>query len=81
LLICDRFDHRKSPAAAAPAATAAAAIGRSRAMSMTPPDPPLLRLFLRPSLLVPLVRLVPLRLFLAMTSLLEMISLSNRIND
>lgn len=58
LLICDRFDHRNKPAAAAPAATAAAAIGLSRAISMTPPVLPLARL-------PELPRLLPLREFLA----------------
>ncbi|MGN6059155.1 MAG: hypothetical protein ACTHOI_11310 [Sphingomicrobium sp.] len=54
-LICERFDHRKRPAAAAPAATAAAATGRSRAKSITPPDQSLLARLL-------LLRLFPPRL-------------------
>src|SRR4051812_25400798 len=63
-VICDLRDHRNKPAAAAPAATAAAAIGRSRAKSITPPDELLL---LRPRFellpLLPLLLLPP-RLFL-----------------
>ena len=70
LLICERFDHRNSPAAAAPAATAAAAIGLSRAISMTPPVLSLPRL---PELLL---RLRPPRVFLAICYLLGMSLLS-----
>src|SRR5437764_3662167 len=63
-LICARRDHRNSPAAAAPAATAVAASGRSRAKFITPqsslywlrPDGLLLRL---PRLLLFAMRFTP----------------------